>query len=148
MFAAAYAVFSAERYFSSTGFCLSCHSMSYPYEALKRSRHYGTLGINPECRDCHFPPWFPQKVKTHIVEGVRDIISEFRYDLGTKEAFDAHREEFAARARESIRSWDSASCRTCHKAPKPSTEFGRAAHASMKSGKATCVDCHRNIFHV
>ena len=145
--AAAYAVISGERYFSSTGFCISCHSMSYPYEGLGRSRHYGPLGINPECRDCHFPPQFHLKVKTHIVEGIRDGISELRYDLGTKEAFDTHKEEFARRARASIKSWDSASCRACHKAPKPSSDIGRAAHAGMESNGATCVDCHQNIFH-
>jgi nitrate/TMAO reductase-like tetraheme cytochrome c subunit len=139
---------SGEKYFSSTGFCISCHAMSYPYEALKKSYHYGRLGINPECRDCHFPPQFYFKIKTHAFNGIKDIISNFRYDLMTKEAFDKHREDFAARARAELKAWGSSPCRTCHKDPSPSSEFGRVAHESARNnGKMTCVDCHQNLVH-
>jgi len=136
-----------EKYFSSTRFCLSCHAMSYPYEALKKSSHYGRLGINPGCKDCHFPPQFYLKIETHTVNGIKDIISNFRYNLSTKEAFDKHRDEFATRARSELKAWDSSPCRTCHKDPEPASEFGKAAHEEARTGKMTCVDCHQNLVH-
>lgn len=138
---------SGERYFSSTSFCISCHAMSYPYEGLKKSYHYGKLGINPECRDCHFPPQFYLKIKTHTVNGIKDIISSFRYDLSTKEAFDKHKEDFAAKARSELKTWGSSPCKACHKDPSPASEFGKAAHEEAKTGKMTCVDCHQNLVH-
>ncbi len=141
------AVISGERYFSSTGFCVSCHAMTYPYEYLRKSSHYGRLGINPECRDCHFPPQFYLKVKTHTVNGIKDIISNFRYDLSTKEAFDKHKEDFAAKARAELRNWGSSPCKTCHKNPVPASELGKAAHEEAKTGTMTCVDCHQNLVH-
>ncbi len=140
-------VLRAERYFSSTLFCTSCHSMSYAYEDLKRSVHYGRLGIDPECVDCHFPPGFYSKVKVHIVEGLRDTISELRLDLSTREAFELHRASFAEKARETIRSWDSSPCKVCHKGPRPGSEYGRKAHLAMDSSGLTCVDRHQGIFH-
>src|SRR3990172_13436183 len=72
-----YAVICGERFFGSTGFCISCHSMTYPYEGLEKSAHRGSLGINPECRDCHFPPDFIGKIKVHIFSGMKDAISNY-----------------------------------------------------------------------
>ncbi len=141
------AVLRLERHFSSTRFCTSCHSMSYAYEDLKRSVHYGRLGIDPGCVDCHFPPEFYGKVKVHILEGIRDTISELRLDLSTREAFELHRASFAEKARGMIRSWDSSPCRVCHKGPRPGSEYGRKAHREMDSSGLTCVDCHQGIFH-
>ncbi len=141
-----YAFIAGERYFSSTRFCVSCHAMSYPYEELKRSSHYGRLGINPGCGDCHFPPQFYLKVKTHIVSEITDIISNFRYDLSTKEAFDRRKDEFALKARKEIISWSSSPCKTCHKTPMPASDFGKTAHEKIKDG-ANCVDCHRSLVH-
>ncbi|MBI5888576.1 MAG: NapC/NirT family cytochrome c [Deltaproteobacteria bacterium] len=143
-----YAFICGERFFSSTGFCMSCHSMTYPYEGLKKSAHWGSRGINPECRDCHFPPDFIGKVKVHVVTGMKDVVSSFTHDLSTKEKFDKYKDEFARKAREQIKGWDSSPCRDCHKDPKPSSVFGKAAHATLLAeGKATCVDCHQGIFH-
>jgi nitrate/TMAO reductase-like tetraheme cytochrome c subunit len=147
IFLSSVAVLRVERYFSSTKFCLSCHSMSYAYEDLKRSVHYGSLGIDPGCGDCHFPPEFYGKVKVHIIEGIRDTISELRFDLSTREAFEKRRSRFAEKARDKIRSWDSAPCKVCHKAPRPGSEEGREAHEEMNSNEFTCVDCHQGIFH-
>lgn len=141
------AVISGERYFSSTRFCVSCHAMTYPYEDLTKSSHYGRLGINPECRDCHFPPQFYLKIKTHTVNGIKDIISNFRYDLSTKEAFEKHKEDFAAKARTELRSLGSSPCKACHKNPVPASEFGKTAHEEAKTGRMTCIDCHQNLVH-
>lgn len=145
--AATLAGLRVEEYTSSTRFCLSCHSMSFPYERLKGSVHYGTLGINPECGDCHMPPGLFKRSLVHVTAGIKDTINTFRIDLSTEEEYDRHRDDFREKAVEALRSWDSSPCRACHKSPRPESGFGRAAHASMANGEATCVDCHRGIFH-
>ncbi len=48
-------VFGGEAAVSRTEFCISCHSESYPYEELKKSSHWGALGADPGCKDCHAP---------------------------------------------------------------------------------------------
>ena len=40
------AVIGGEAALSSTAFCTSCHSMSYPAAELKKSTHYGALGAD------------------------------------------------------------------------------------------------------
>ncbi|GMR04273.1 MAG: hypothetical protein BMS9Abin23_0165 [Thermodesulfobacteriota bacterium] len=136
----------AERYSSSTEFCIRCHSMTYPYEGLKKSVHRGPLGINPGCGDCHLPPQFTKRVWRHL-RGVRELINEWRYDFSTKEAFDARKPAMTAKARASFRAWDSSPCRSCHETPRPVSGFGKSAHATMKERGLTCVDCHRGLFH-
>ena len=56
-----YAVVCGEKFFSSTGFCISCHSMTYPYEGLKKSAHWGSLGINPSAATATFRPVLPTR---------------------------------------------------------------------------------------
>lgn len=142
-----FGIIGGERVLSSKAFCLSCHSMSYPYEELKDSSHYGTIGIDPECKDCHLPPNFLLRVESHIVDGTRAIIGEFKHDLSTKEEFDKHRAEYAHNARINIRKWDSSPCRVCHKHPRPSSEDAERQHKKLETGEATCIDCHQNLVH-
>ena len=136
-----------EKVFSSTRFCVSCHSMSYPKEELHESSHFGALGTNPECEDCHLPPNFIQRVESHIVDGTRGLIGEFVTDLKTKEAFDKHRAEYAHNARLRLKSWDSSPCRVCHKSVKPSSEDAEKEHKRMLTEDITCIDCHQNLVH-
>ena len=49
------AVFGGEALLSSTAFCTSCHSMSYPAAELRESDHFGAMGADPGCKDCHIP---------------------------------------------------------------------------------------------
>ncbi len=142
-----FGVWGGERFLSSTTFCLSCHSMSYPAEELKESGHYGPLGVNPECQDCHLPPSFIKRVESHIIDGTRAIIGELTKDLSTKEKFDEYRLEFAHNARMNLKKWDSASCRRCHKKPMPPTEEAAAEHKKMETEGKTCIDCHQNLVH-
>ena len=51
-------VFGGEAAISRTEFCVSCHSETFPYEELKKSSHYGALGADPGCKDCHVPQGF------------------------------------------------------------------------------------------
>lgn len=145
---AALLALGAERYFSSTAFCVKCHAMSYPYEGLKRSIHFGKKGFRPECGDCHLPTEPLPRAVAHATEGIKDIISSLRLDLSTKEAFEKHREEFEEKARANIRLWNGSPCKGCHKDPQPASAVGRSAHGSMIKDKTACVDCHRGIFHV
>ena len=135
---------------SSTAFCTSCHSMSYPAAELKKSTHYGALGANPECRDCHVPQGLANlhlALATHLVDGARELVLEFRHDYSTIEAFDARRLEMAQHARMNLKRWDSVTCRACHRDPQPPGASAKAAHARMRSHGATCIDCHQNLVH-
>ena len=136
-----------EKVFSSTKFCVSCHSMSYPQKELKESTHFGSLGVNPECEDCHLPPNFIQRVESHVFDGTRGLIGEFRHDLKTKKGFDEHRAEYAHNARMNLRKWDSSPCRVCHKNVKPSSEDAEKKHKKMQTEGKTCIDCHQNLVH-
>jgi cytochrome c-type protein NapC len=142
-----FGVIGGERYFSTTGFCLSCHSMSYVNEELQDSSHWGGLGLNPECEDCHLPPQFLLRVQSHAVDGLRAIIGELKHDLSTKEGFDEHRADYAHHARLLLKKWDSSPCRTCHKEVVPSSEEAEVEHKKMETEGATCIDCHQNIVH-
>jgi len=136
-----------DRHISSYEFCVSCHSMSYPDAETRKSGHYGRLGVNPTCKDCHLPPTFFKRVLAHIVDGPKDFIGEFRYDLSTKEKFDEHRAEFAHTARMTLKRRNSSPCRHCHKDPWPASEYGQSKHKLLREGKATCIDCHQNLVH-
>lgn len=143
----AFWAWKAERFLSSTQFCASCHSMSYPYEELKTSGHYGRLGINPECGDCHLPPDLLGRLRAHVETGIKDLYGEFTRNISTPEKFNRHKERLAASAVEKIKRWDSSPCRACHKDPKPRSVSGQNSHILLKEGKKTCVDCHRQIHY-
>jgi nitrate/TMAO reductase-like tetraheme cytochrome c subunit len=139
----------AERYFSSTGFCVSCHSMSYVDDELKESTHFDSaIGSAPDCQDCHLPPQFYLRVESHIVDGIRAFIGEFKHDLSTKEEFDKYRADYAHNARMRLKQWNSSPCTAmCHKNPVPSSDEAEVEHRKMKTEGATCIDCHQNIVH-
>lgn len=111
-------VFGGEAAVSRTEFCISCHSEIYPYEELKKSSHWGALGADPGCKDCHVPQgfWnFHKAIYTHVVDGGPFLIKEFTTDYSTVEKFNEHRPEAAFRARMKLKEWDSLTCRACHK---------------------------------
>ena len=144
------ALFGGEAAVSTTEFCVSCHSMSYPAKELKKSSHYGALGVNPGCKDCHIPQGlanFHLAIATHVVDGARELILEFKNDSSDIKQFDARRPELAHDARMNLKRWDSVTCRACHKDPQPPGADARAAHDKMRTQKATCIDCHQNLVH-
>lgn len=145
--AVSYGVVAMEKAFSTTGFCTSCHSMSYPYEELKKSTHYGVIGADPDCEDCHLPQDFLLRVETHVVDGTRELIAQLTHDYSTKERFDERRAEIAHHARLNLRKWDSSPCRVCHRNVRPSSEEAEREHKKLKTGEATCIDCHQNLVH-
>lgn len=143
-------VVGGEHALSSTAFCTSCHSMTYPAEELAESTHYGALGANPECKDCHVPQGlgnFALAVSTHVVDGLRGMVGEAALDLSTADKFDEHRLEFAHNARMNLKAWDSVTCRSCHRDPRPPGKSARTAHEKIRTEGATCIDCHQNLVH-
>lgn len=143
-------VFGGEAALSTEEFCTSCHSMSYPLEELKQSTHYGALGVNPTCKDCHIPQGienFHLAVATHIIDGARELYLEIVNDYSTLEKFNERRLIMAHDARMNLKKWDSITCRTCHKNPAPPGEDAQAEHKKMETEGATCIDCHQNLVH-
>ncbi len=144
------AALGGEAAVSTTEFCLSCHSMSYPAEELKKSSHYGALGANPGCKDCHIPQGlanFHLAVATHVIDGARELVLEFKNDYSDIKKFNARRPEMAHDARMNLKRWDSVTCRSCHRDPQPPGADAKAAHEKMRTQKATCIDCHQNLVH-
>jgi Nitrate/TMAO reductases, membrane-bound tetraheme cytochrome c subunit len=144
------ALFGGEAALSTTQFCVGCHSMSYPAEELKKSSHYGALGANPGCKDCHIPQGlanFHLAVATHVIDGARELVLELKNDYSDIKKFDARRPEMAHDARMNLKRWDSVTCRACHKDPQPPGADAKAAHEKMRTQKATCIDCHQNLVH-
>ena len=84
------ALFGGEAALSTTQFCVSCHSMSYPAEELRKSSHYGALGANPGCKDCHIPQGlanFHLAVASHVVDGARELFLESTNDYSDIKKF-------------------------------------------------------------
>lgn len=143
-------VFGGEAALSTTGFCTSCHSMTYVYDELKKSSHYGALGMQPQCKDCHIPQGlsnFHLAVQTHVVDGARELYLELTNDYSTKKKFNKRRLAMAHDARMNLKKWDSVTCRACHTNPRPPGKVAKAAHEKMATEGATCIDCHQNLVH-
>lgn len=143
-------VFGGEAAVSTTSFCLSCHSMSYAGEELKRSTHYAALGADPACKDCHIPQGlanFGLALQTHFVDGARELALELTQDYSDIARFNARRLEMAHHARMNLKRWDSVTCRACHREPRPPGATARSEHEKMKTQGKTCIDCHQNLVH-
>lgn len=143
-------VFGGESAISSTAFCTSCHSMSYPAKELRKSNHYGVMGADPDCRQCHIPRGlanFPRAVWIHVVDGARGLVREFTVDYSTRKKFNKRRLKLAQHVRMTLKGWDSVTCRACHRHPRPSAKSAKRAHKKMETEGATCIDCHQNLVH-
>ncbi len=124
--------------------------MSYPAEELRKSDHYGALGANPECKECHIPQGFSNfhlALQTHIVDGARELVLEFTNDYSDIKKFNQRRLQMAHHARLNMKRWDSVTCRDCHRDPYPPGKDAKAAHKKMETEGATCIDCHQNLVH-
>ena len=143
-------VFGGEAALSTEEFCTSCHSMTYTQKELKDSTHYGALGVNPSCKDCHNPQGFKNfhlALYTHAVDGARELYLELKNDYSTLEKFNERRLIMAHDARMNLKKWDSVTCRDCHKNPNPPGADAQEAHKKLKTEGATCIDCHQNLVH-
>ena len=138
---------------STDEFCTSCHSMKFVGNdpLFKKSAHRSnSAGVNPTCADCHIPKtnWFVETY-THLTSGARDVYAEYTHDFSDPKAWEAHRVALAHEVRDKMRTQDSVTCRSCHdgKTVQPTSERGQAAHALLRDGHMTCIDCHFNLVH-
>ena len=129
-------VLGGEAAVSTTEFCTSCHSMTYPAEELKESSHYGALGANPGCKDCHIPQGlqnFHLAVATHVVDGARELYLEMVNDYSTLEKFNERRLIMAHDARMNLKKWDSrTSITTIARVMATETNAVKKSKASIK----------------
>lgn len=144
---------AANRYTSTDAFCTSCHTMAMqaddPY--FQRSAHRANAeGVRPSCGDCHIPRtnWFVETY-THVTSGMRDAIAEFTNNFNDPKVWAAHRVEMAKEVLATMHAQNSVTCRSCHDAGgiHPPSAAGQQAHALLREGNVTCVDCHMNLVH-
>jgi nitrate/TMAO reductase-like tetraheme cytochrome c subunit len=138
---------------STDAFCTSCHSMvpvgNDPHY-IQSAHRSNNAGVRPSCGSCHIRQdnWFLETYD-HVTSGVRDVIAEYTTDVSNPKVWEKRRVELAHEVRETMRAQDSATCRSCHDrvAVQPTSQRGQAAHALMREGRMTCIDCHFNLVH-
>ncbi len=138
---------------STDAFCTACHSMAgvgtdpHFVNSIHRAN---SAGVNPSCGDCHIPKtnWFVETY-THASSGIRDVIAEYSHNYSDPNIWEARRVILADEVRNTMRAQDSVTCRSCHNANtvQPKSPRGQAAHAMLREGRMTCIDCHFNIVH-
>jgi cytochrome c-type protein NapC len=138
---------------ATDAFCTSCHSMA----VLAADPHFdqsahrsNAAGIRVGCSDCHIPPgnWFSETY-THVSLGIKDVIAQYTHNYNDPAVWEKRRVELAGELRDEMRREDSSTCRKCHDAMAitPKSDAGRSAHAMLKQGGVTCIDCHQNLVH-
>lgn len=132
-------------------FCISCHSMSKPYEEYKKSPHYANAsGVRAICSDCHVPKDWTAKLVRKI-QATGELWHHFNGKLSTPEKFEEHRKELASRVWATMKANDSRECRNCHSYEsmafhKQSSRAREKMEPALKNGE-TCIDCHKGIAH-
>lgn len=137
----------SEDYLGSTSFCTSCHSMTYAYKEVQNTVHYGRLGLDPECADCHLSKNFIDRTTSHLFDGVRNVWREATRDYSTTESYEKYRADMAHTVRMELKKTDSQTCRACHKTVRPQKQRAIELHKDSLSSEYTCIDCHQNIAH-
>ena len=141
------------RYTSTDAFCTSCHTMAFQAEDpyFQHSAHRSAAeGVRPSCGDCHIPKtnWFVETY-THVSSGLRDAYAENTKNFSSPMLWEARRIELATEVQADMHAQDSVTCRSCHDANAihPASDDGQKAHALLRQGGVTCVDCHANLVH-
>jgi nitrate/TMAO reductase-like tetraheme cytochrome c subunit len=138
---------------STDAFCTSCHSMAFVAadpSFVHAAHQTNAAGVKARCADCHIPKgdWFTE-TWAHVSAGARDIWAEHTHDFSDPKAWAARRVALTHQVRDTMRAQDSITCRSCHDAAAiaPGSQAGQAAHALMREGRMTCIDCHFNLVH-
>lgn len=136
---------------SSSAFCVSCHSMSYPQQEWEGSSHFANAkGVQAKCADCHVPQsdWHYVKAK---LTALKDIWYEMQGKLDSKQKYEEHRAEMAQRVWDEMKATDSETCRSCHSFDamefSAQSKLAKTTHMNAKANGQTCIDCHKGIVH-
>lgn len=139
-------------YFSTTEFCISCHTMQQNYEEYKQSIHYSNAkGIRAECVDCHQPKDLVGKIWRKMGAG-SDLYHHFiTKKIDTPEKFEAHRLELAQKVWDRMKDENYKTCTTCHSYDamdhaKQSAQAAKEMSLASQDNLA-CIDCHKGIAH-
>jgi len=138
-------------YTSTTEFCTSCHSQSFPAEEWRGTLHYSNAtGIRAGCQDCHIPHEGLEYLTTKI-GGLKDVYAELMGKIPDAEAFEEHRAYMAQVVWDKFEKNDSVTCRSCHNTEAwdlfSQTIKAAEEHRSMAESGETCIDCHRGTAH-
>lgn len=90
---------------SDTAFCLSCHSMSKPFEEYQGTVHFSNQkGIRAECADCHIPKSGMDYLFAKL-KASKDIYHEFvSGKIDSDDKFETHRRGNGRNSMERIKS--------------------------------------------
>ena len=133
-------------------FCISCHEMrDYVYTGYVGTSHFANrTGVRASCPDCHVPREWIHKVVRKIA-ATNELYHWLLGSIGTREKFEARREELAPRVWASMAATDSRECRNCHAIATMSRErqdkTASAMHDLGESWQMTCIDCHKGVVH-
>ncbi|MEH6649928.1 MAG: cytochrome c3 family protein [Motiliproteus sp.] len=134
-------------------FCISCHEMrDNVYVELKETIHYtNRSGVRATCPDCHVPKEWVYKIIRKI-QASKEVWGKITGKIDTREKFQAHRGEMAAREWARMKANDSRECRNCHNLESMDySEQGSRAFKEhenvLATGEKTCIDCHKGIAH-
>ncbi|MFZ4805774.1 MAG: NapC/NirT family cytochrome c [Hyphomicrobiaceae bacterium] len=132
-------------------FCISCHSMSQPYEEYKKSVHYtNASGVRAICSDCHVPKEWTAKLIRKI-KATGELWYHATGKIGTPEKFEAERRALAEHVWATMKANDSHECRNCHSYQamdfhKQTARAREKMEEALRKGE-TCIDCHKGIAH-
>lgn len=139
-----------------TGFCISCHEMTIPYEEYKKTVHYrNRTGTTVACADCHvasskYPFDYARKLTRKVV-AAGDVYGHLTGTVDSPEKFEAKRLEMAKREWARMKEADSKECRNCHDfdTMEKSKQKDRSVvkHEDAVEDGKTCIDCHKGIAH-
>ena len=138
---------------STTEFCVSCHSMTYPKEEWEGSIHFSNRkGIRAECADCHIPQDNAFHYLKAKVVAIKDVWHTLVTDkLPDQEAFEKHRLAMAQYVWEDMKANDSATCKSCHSFDamvlSEQKEAAQKMHKLAQETNQTCIDCHKGLVH-
>lgn len=137
---------------SDTAFCLSCHSMSKPFEEYQGTVHFSNQkGVRAECADCHIPKSGMSYLFAKL-KASKDVYHEFvSGKIDSDDKFEAHRQEMAETVWKELKASDSATCRSCHTFDAmdiaSQSESAQKMHTKAQKDGETCIDCHKGIAH-
>lgn len=136
---------------NTTEFCVSCHSMTHPYEEYKKSFHYtNSVGVQAGCPDCHVPQEYPDKLIAKVL-AYKDVLGEILGTIDNKEQFEEQRLVMAKRVWAKMEARESRECRNCHDFDTMLfDEQGRRArrkHQEAQKEGGHCIQCHKGLVH-